>query len=272
MQDYSTKVGYVCNNIFRGLGNRLMILVGDMRVAKEYYKKPFYLRWNKLKVNFDELFDTNINMINYKPNKIDHYKYVYIYFDSHEEQLRGRVSSLPIFKNDKEYLKITDDYITMDYTRTPQYVIDIYLPFFKMLKPASNIVEQVDLYSKSFTENTISVHVRRGDFLNYAKRSKNTDDKYFNAMNSLIDHNKNVNITFFVSSDEPTTEQIFKDKYGDKVFIYPHTFDEKQEDEKTALICMLLLSKNNRMLLSKYSTFSYMAWWFGDCKASVTLI
>ena len=32
---------------------------------------------------------------------------------------------------------------------------------------------------------------------------------------------------------------------------------------------MLLLSQNNRMIVSAYSTFPEMAWWFGGCKARV---
>lgn len=261
---YSDKLGYVCNNCFCGLGNRLMILVGDMRVSVDHYNKDFYLYWKKLKYNFDELFDTNIAIFEDKPNDD------YIFFDLDENEIRGKVASFPILEIDKKFINIENDHIGLSYDKIPQYFIDIYLPYFEILKPTKKINQIVNEYSKNFDDNTISIHVRRGDFLNYEKRSKNTDDKYFNEIENKL--KKNSKTTFFISSDDPKTEQIFKEKYGNKIFLYPHTYDESQEDEKTALICILLLSKNKKMILSKYSTFSFLAWWFGGCKASVKII
>lgn len=287
-----TKVAYVCNSDFVGIGNKIIVLIGDMRVAKDHYKKDFYLYWNKLIFEFNELFDTNIKILHHKPinqskptktaikmdsilkakyppNEYPNDKYIF-YWLHDDTKIRGRVASLPLLDTDRQLLNTNLEYYPLDYKSISKHIIDLYLPYFKLLKPALDIQKIVDVYSEKFTEHTVSVHVRRGDFLNYAKRSNNTDDKYFKEMNSMIKANSQT--TFFVSSDEPETEQLFREKFGDKIFLYPHTYDKTQYDEKTALICILLLAKNNRMLLSRYSTFSYVAWWFGDCKAVVKVL
>jgi len=44
------------------------------------------------------------------------------------------------------------------------------------------------------------------------------------------------------------------------------------EGIQDALIDLLLLSKNNQLVASAQSTFSEVAWWFGECRASVQII
>lgn len=44
------------------------------------------------------------------------------------------------------------------------------------------------------------------------------------------------------------------------------------EGIQDALIDMLLLAKNAELRVSKLSTFSEVAWWFGQCNANVEII
>jgi hypothetical protein len=269
------KKGYVCYNYFFGLCNRLNVLIGDMRIADKYYNKKFYLHWNRLRYDFFDIFDMpDIEIINVK--KIYQEEYII----SNGSNVKGITTCFVTLDIDLEHMNIkdTNDSKLLDgtYNLAPKYMIDQYLPYVKKIKPAKELQIKIDNFSKVFDENTVSVHVRRGDFMTNDKRNKNTNDKYFCVMNKLIADNPKV--TFFVSSDDEKTQSEFKEKYGDLVYIYKHghiqtnALGENQDDERTALVSLMLLSKNNILIATYKSTYSQMAWWLGECKATVYVI
>jgi hypothetical protein len=273
----SDKKGYICYNYFVGLCNRLNVLIGDMRIADEYHNKKFYLHWNRLKYDFYDIFDiADIEMINIKNiNKEE-------YIISNNNDIKGITSCFITLDIDFENMNIKNDnpdrYKLLNgiYKRVPKYMIDKYLPYVKKIKPAKELQIKIDSFSKVFDENTVSVHVRRGDFMTNDTRNKNTSDKYFSIMDKLIEANSKV--TFFVSSDDEKTQKEFREKYGNIVYIYEHGHNqtnrlgENQDDEKTALVSLMLLSKNNTLIATYKSTYSQMAWWLGECKATVYVI
>ena len=275
----SCKLGYVCINNYVGLCNRLNILIGDMRIASDYYKKPFYLYWRKLKYEFSELFDSDIILI--EKDDIDDD----LYLLSTDSKISGIVQCPVILDTDRHFFRDNFNFgdtlkksIHEMYSNTPKDIIKIYLRYVNMLKPTKEIELIVNKHSKKFDENTVSVHVRRGDFCAISTRNKNTDDKYFDIMDYLL--KKNPKATFFVSSDDQNTQNIYKKKYGDIIYTYDHNYaynsfptsNENQSEEKEALISLLLLSKNNILIATHKSTYSQMAWWFGQCKASVYVV
>lgn len=270
------KKGYICYNYFVGLCNRLNVLIGDMRLADKYYHKKMYLHWTRLKFDFGDIFDASelgIEMINVKHILQDEY------IMSNKCDTKGIVTCFVSTKDDFINMNMSDYnmyLLSESYSDTPKYMIDEYLPYINKIKPSAELQIKIDEFSKLFNEHTVSVHVRRGDFTLNEKRNKNTDDKYFKVMDDLLKINDKT--TFFVSSDDQKTQELFRQKYGDIIFTYNHGYyqsnklGENQDDEKNALISLMLLSKNNILIATYKSTYSQMAWWLGKCKATVYVI
>ena len=279
-----------------GLGNRLFCLIGDIMLANEYYKIDFSIYWDDKsithkvynentkikyywkvkKYQFADLFDTNFNIltnfptenyliINRKESKISNRKpYV-------NENPVGIVQGFPILKNEVEKIENIKSYqeefngtTAFCFDRLPIYFNEKYLNYFKLLKPSNKVLKKINDYM--IDDNTIGIHIRRGDFLHYNvnkyNRIGNTLDKYL----EFIEKDKRI----FLCTDCDDTEEEFKKIYKDKVF----TFDTQKEirDEMDALCMILLLSKCKTLLLSNYSSFSELAWWFGECQAKVHYI
>lgn len=261
---------YVCINKYLGLCNRLNVLLGDMRIAKEIYNTKFCLYWKKYKYDFDELFDVPDEDI----CVIKNYDHNTQYLSTHVS-INGIVQFPRVLEHDLKNLDPKKSDILQRhggflYNEIPRDYINSYTEYIKKLTPAKDIKSIVDKFSKKFHDDTISVHIRRGDFRQNKKRCSNLDEKYFGLMDYFLA--KNPNQTFFVSSDESETENIYKQKYGNLIITYDHEYDESQYDEKTALICLLLLSKNKKILISPKSTYSQMAWWLGLCNAKVYVV
>jgi len=79
---------------------------------------------------------------------------------------------------------------------------------------------------------------------------------------------------FFVSAQTPETLAILSDRYPGRVI--------QQEDKQSssdgvrhmqnALVDLLCLSRGSELIGTFGSTFTEMAWWFGQCTQRVTII
>tara|TARA_R110000765_G_scaffold65239_1_gene126615 strand:- start:701 stop:1654 length:954 start_codon:yes stop_codon:yes gene_type:complete len=163
-----------------------------------------------------------------------------------------------------------------EYFRIPNEIREEYVNVFSLIKSKikDDILEEVENFSKKFNDKTISVHVRSGTGIpiegiaDIEKRSFKSEN-FIKIMESYSD-----DYTFFVSSDEYFEQdwnQFFldrlKDKFGDRVF---HQMGNSTS-LRTALIDLLLLSKNKIIIGTHLSSFTEVAWFFSGGKSEIIL-
>jgi len=143
--------------------------------------------------------------------------------------------------------------------------------FKKRLKPS--FLQKVDEYSKTFTDKTISVHLRTGnnmdwtqskvEFKKYQDLTNGLEREYYRIIDGYDDsHN------FFLSCDNDELLTRFKDKYGGRIL----TFDNDINTSSRALLDVFLLSKNKNMILYHNSNFSEIAWLLAGAPKSVKVV
>jgi hypothetical protein len=149
--------------------------------------------------------------------------------------------------------------------------------FFKLLFPKKEIQDVIDQVSKKFSENTIGIHIRRGDawlspWKQYFKKS--TDKAFIELMKEELKKNKNT--VFFLSTDSIETNNNFKNIFKDKIiyneqksFFNSSDIHEEKPYQKDAAIDLLLLSKTNKIIGTNWSSFSVVSSQIGNKKLTV---
>jgi hypothetical protein len=155
--------------------------------------------------------------------------------------------------------------IDLEYNRIPQPVRAAYLQQIARLRPRQEIVQRAERITDG---EFVSVHVRDGIDWKSWGRSVPLEG-FFSAMDSLPQITR-----FFVSAQTPETLAILSDRYPGRVI--------QQEDKQSssdgvrhmqnALVDLLCLSRGSELIGTFGSTFTEMAWWFGQCTQRVTII
>lgn len=117
------------------------------------------------------------------------------------------------------------------------------------------LVEVNNFYDKFFNKNTISLHIRT--WVDRAEHERCFDIKNFYREIDILDVGEN---NFFVSSDDKKIcyeiKKYQEEKGRNNVIIYENN---NMSSSKTALIELILLSKNNILIGTEISTFTEMA-------------
>jgi len=250
-----------------GLCNRLKRLVSLMRFS-DYFNKKLYVRWKKTfeaKCCFSDLFETELQLTSKLPKGI--FSNVYISgwnFWILPSEVQGETVKI----NNNFFWKPIDH----KYQNIPKVLQKEFLKYFNQLTPVKKLKDTIKKNSKKITKNTVGVHIRRGDFIKKYGPEMHADYKFMKAMDKLIQKNPKVN--FFLATDSKDTEVLFKRRYGKKIFTYKKRSLNRNNKEgvQDALVDLLLLSKTNHIIGSHRSTFSEVAWWFGQCKAKVDIV
>jgi hypothetical protein len=129
---------------------------------------------------------------------------------------------------------------------------DIFLKHFDKLKPVPYIQDSVETFAEQFSEDTISMSIRMWDANSY-RRSMFSLDRIHRAIEK---EDKRI----FVGSDNQELVVDLKKKYGDKIIARP------KSNFQDVIVEMLLLSRNDVLYGSFYSTFTEVAWWLGGGK------
>ena len=270
-----------------GLANKIKWWVSSMRI-RDYYNLPIKYFWvngiHLSNCDFNDLFDNKIERINDKSVFQNESKYIFnegwrLYlFENDIDKNFSKV--YPIKSNDIKKLKIHNigpfngECIDFEYNRIPKNIIDIYLKYFKSIIPNKNIQNIVENFISKYIDNdVIGVHIRRTDHMKKNDRNTHTDEKYFVEMNKILEDNPN--IKFFICTDCILTQKRFIKKYPNCIY-YKKRDNLNIRNTKTAIqdafIDILILSKLKYLLVSPKSTFTEVAWWFGECKAFVKTI
>lgn len=262
---------YVSNLDYGALGNRLTVLISDMFLAEEYYDcSKFEVYWGKLKHRFHDLFDNNYTEYNYtdQVGKNDRLFFRRGYkCKDYRKELNGFVH----LKSDDlrdvySYHYKFDHTLCYTYNRTPVKLRERYLRQIKRLIVRREIINEVERVSSIWRDNIVGVHIRLGDFKKYPDRVVRLEQFY-----RVMDEMKGCN--FFISTDEIGCIRELVKRYGsDRIFYHDHLYDEKKNDYITAFVGILLLAKCKKLIVTNYSTYSQLAWYFGGCEATCNIV
>ena len=285
---------YIISGSGSGLSNRLNCLISSMKISK-ISSRELILYWPKNRLcscNFSDLFDNNISQIT-RPELIR-------LINSDKKDIFFIDRNVPVLHNLKsireKYIKLsTWRIVALNHEFNKKRLIFNNKYFHNTVKqiyrlePIKYIIEEVDRFSDNFDESTISFSIRSWiECKNNTKQNmllsklKENLKKYpygkqmakrFDMENVYETIDKYKDSNFFVSCDSPDIIRKLIKRYGKRILYYPkRTYQGDRFSKKGVqdiLIDLFLLSKNKRLITSKGSTYSQLAWWFGGCKAEI---
>ncbi len=270
-----------------GLSNRIKCLISVIRLADKLSRK-LLVYWPvnfSCGARFSELFKNHFDFIDKStlnhilssedtikysefPKKLDDKKY--IVFDTWRFILLPEDRKKIINQFDKN---VCDLAIDLQFEKVPKNLRKIFLSYLSKLNPQDEVLNKINLFSvKKNISEMVGVHVRRNEFILNGRAQNSNDLFFFKRMDDLL--LSNPNLRFFLATDSKKTEEIFKERYGNKIVTFPKENLDRNSSVaiQEALIELLLLSKTKRLLGTYASTFTEMAWWFGKCKSTVEIV
>lgn len=268
-----------------GLCNRLCSLLGGLFIAKELSISDINLIWNRdtyCDCNFEKLFYFNFNKLN--DLSIDFEKMIFL---SHN---KWNNKFFKVFKhsiNSIKNIKLMDNDIVYNNNRINDYINDnSIIKILNTILINKEILKIVHDYCKinNIDKNVLGIHLRRTD------KGNNIDD----TQNKINKVKNTPNKKFFVCSDDPHTENLFKefknviifpktkyvekidkdkDWYVDKPIFYncPYNIFRSEESVIQGFIDLLILSRTNLDFMASFSsskkyagTFLYIAFLYNN--------
>lgn len=274
----------VISNNGSGLCNRLKSLLSAMRIAdlkNEEAKVDWPIGEGSVgSCHFNDLFK-NSDMVIRRPDypaNCTMYNYWRFYIDDNDpipnnfSEGCGIRYNNPIKFNSHSHARSDGKNIDLEFYRIPEEIRLSYLKQLSKLKIKENILEEVEVFSKKFDNNTVSVQIRSWNDDPVKRNYFNIQD-FFKLMDSMGGNN------FFITADTPEIINLFRDRYGDKIIVrdnYQKTMGKRNKSQKEgvidAMIDLLLLSKNNTLIGTYISTFSELSWWYSNCKQKTFII
>jgi len=152
-----------------------------------------------------------------------------------------------------------------DCSLIPQFIKDLYIPYFRALKPTESVQRIIDRVT--LPENCVAVHIRHSEDWRVWQRWAEGDIGLFIDEMKKQDENTYFYLVCHIKEVEDLMVQIF----GDRIITLPGK-DYNLKDNKQHVADMYLLSKPKKMIITYGSTFNECAWWLGECKQEVTVI
>lgn len=137
----------------------------------------------------------------------------------------------------------------------------------RQLVPVPGIARRIEKVVENFADDTIGVHIRRGDaVLSRAhgwKFRRSSDAAFLGAIDRELQSNPDVR--FFLATDSEETQEVFCRRYGraivtntEKEFVSSLPGQPKA-NQRDAVIDMMVLARTKRILGTYYSSFSKFA-------------
>ena len=273
-----------CLHVHSGLNNKLVPLLGLLRIAKKenrklkcywgndaYVTKSLFL-FNDLFENIDNLEFITIreytNLFNNQNNKIynksgsdrDRSGVIYTNNDKNEMVLFHKVVHLISYQHDNAI----GNYIP--YPRVIKEISPIISELreiAKLLKPVEKIQSRIDTTIENFKDiNVIGLHIRTtdGGFTDIPSKD------VFGFINNLIQKNNGSKI--YISCDTLVLENEIKNSFSNNILYFSSPFGDNYSDKYNrgtwgtinAVCEMFILSKCNKFYGTPGSSLSFMVW------------
>lgn len=253
------KITAICTE---GLGNRMKVIYSSIRQADYvdvYWTSNMTFKYGRLNEYFPDLIETKSTSgrIQKSWRLITLEGDVPEGFSNKNELLRKYTSFKHVGKG------ITHGkFIDFEYNRIPQKVRDEYCNIIQSVRISDNILEEVDKYvsANGFDEETVSAHIRTF----YDSKQHQQIFSWEKYVEKLLPYKGR---KIFVATDDKKIINSIKEIMGESSVI-----TRKQSNFKyDPLIDMLILSKNNWMVGSPWSTFTELSWWLGGAKAHIDI-
>jgi hypothetical protein len=255
-----------------GLANRIRTLNSFYNFVTTYDKQLFVCweegpGWGK--EHFLELFE-NIEDINFISNE------EYEKQSGQHENIEKLIDKIPpiYYVLKAPGGRIFDLIQNKNFCYNGESALEYFLPceiktnntFFDKLVVKKNISHKIDRIVGIFDENTIGVHIRRGDALNSPWKyfyNLSNDDFFIDKMNKEIRENQKTN--FYLSTDCEQTQKKFLEMFGNKIIALQKDFVESTDmhnpkfGQESAVIDLFCLSNTNKIIGTYWSSFSTLA-------------
>jgi hypothetical protein len=269
-----------------GLANRLKPVLSGMRIAYASHR-GFYMHWNtNQRVSTWE--DRNprepgpvleSRTIPFPGDWSDFFRYpvarsyhrmcVGRTIDGSDAALPRNSTGTYISRYVYRFLRF-DDEPTMDYllhdrlTPGQQLVRSELLAYFPRLQLQSRLYHAVaDVAMRAGVDRgCVGIHIRR----NHPYCRQVPVGSFFTAVDRALRRFTRA----FLATDSPEVEDIFSSRYrGDVTFYAKRSrFRDEQIGIEDALIDLFMLAKTGHLIGTSGSSYSDLAWWLGECKAS----
>ena len=267
-----------------GLCNRIRCLSSCIRYAKKHninykiyweildsYEKHTHI----LNCSFDKLFSNKFETKSISKTNLCYKHHCMIIFNDDDIPVNfnnfDSKCSRKFTKSDR--LNRNIDYM---YNKIPEKIKKEYIECFRILKPINDLQQKIDNFSNKFNDKTVSVHIRSWN----RNGEKSRRDNLFNIQkfeNEMKKYDKEH--TFFIATDSKDVQNYFlkESEFKNRIFIYPRDTDldtsrDFPEGVQEDLIELYLLSKNNYIIGSHFSTFTETAWWLGGCTKNIVIL
>ena len=244
--------------IYGGLGNQMFQFAAGYAAAKnkktklsldlDYYKK------NNLHNNFElqKVFDIKSNVeILVKSNKFNFFKMI--------KKINYRVHKFNEnqFHYNKNILNISNNTILDGYWQSERYFKKYENEIKKIFTFKVNLNEiEYNYFDEIYNNHSVSVHIRRGDFLLKKNENHKTDlnDYYLEAIKRIA--KKFHKVKFYLFTDDPNwVRNYFNMNYNHKIV------DINQEEKSYIDMYLMSLCKAN---IIANSTFSWWSAWLNN--------
>jgi hypothetical protein len=281
---------FIIDACLGGISNRVKCLVSVWRIEKKFGRKAI-LYWPKNPIcgcHFKDLFENNVKEVQKEElkNTLKEGKIKFLNDEENvfnDENKRFLITQTPrfiLFKGEvprnfaKEMPAKEGQSIDFEFNRIPKKLQKDFIFYLKKLKPLKELQEKINEFNnKNEIDCCVGIHIRKGDFIvKGGPGDFSIDDRFISRMKNIL--NKNKKQKFFLCTDSIDTEEKFKKIFGNKIIIFPKTNFDRTEVIFTqeGLIDLLLLSKTKQIIGTYGSTFTEMAWWFGECKAKIETV
>ena len=240
-----------------GIGNRLKKMVSYIRYYKPRNLNLYWTASGWVSAKFLDLFElkisANVSEINNK-NLINDNKEANPLF----KYVRGW--GLIVAKND--FKTVEPFSIDRQYNNIPKEIIDIYVPFFKAIRPSKQVLQRIS--TVKLNRNIVTVQVRNHhDYKKWFGGNEKLET-FFRAMDKYPS-----NTLFFISAMSKEVASKFYERYPNRVFELPNKNYNSMID---AVADMYILGSTDETLCSYMSTFCEVGWWLNGANSKVTVI
>lgn len=258
-----------------GLCNRMLAVDSAVKLCK-YLKKDLNIHWLKnhyLNASFFELFepiqdsdfkitfeitDKKSRLYSerefYKPKQRLYNSLLKIYQSLFFNKIINGYNVPMLFDQGYDFRKLGkyNNVLISSWSRFMPGQIDT-----SLFKPTSAIQSRIDELTSLFTENTIGIHIRRGDHKRSIALSPTA--AFIDRMNEEI--MKNANTRFFVASDSEEDKTLLKSRFGDRMITSNMDKGDRNSTNgmQDAVVDLYCLASTKHIIGSFYSTFSLVA-------------